>query len=151
MTDPITVGVLVAEALRLGAEEVVKGTVGELVKDAYQKLKGKLSTWFANDVEALEKQPSSKARQAVVAESVDGLPPADAAVLRSLAQTLTEALEARGPENIGLDIGRLKALNAELGNITVTSGIGARIEDADVGTFKTGDLSVGVPPGKSKQ
>jgi hypothetical protein len=150
MADPVTVGVLVAEALRLGAEEVVKGTVGELVKDAYQKLKAKLSSWFAHDVEALEKQPSSKARQAVVAESVDGLPPADCELLRTLAQALTEALEARAPEIVGIDIGRLKALHAELGNITVTAGTGARIKDADVGTFKTGDLSVG-PPGKSMQ
>jgi flagellar motor component MotA len=37
---------------------------------------------------------------------------------------------------IGLDIGRLTALEAQLGNLTVTSGIGARITEANVGTFK---------------
>jgi hypothetical protein len=50
---------------------------------------------------------------------------------------------------IGLDIGRLTALEVDLGNITVTEGIGARIEESRVdGTFKTGDISVGTPPGK---
>jgi len=151
MADPITVGVLVVEALRLAAEEVVKGTVGEVVKDAYKQLKSKLSLWAAHDVEALEKQPNSKARQAVIAETVDDLSATDRDSLRSLAQALTEALEKQAPEIVGLDIGKLKALHAELGNITVTAGIGARIKEADVETFRTGNLSVGVPPGKSTQ
>jgi hypothetical protein len=149
MPDPMTVGVVVAATLRLAAEAVVKSAVGEAVKDAYAMLKGKLSAWAASDVDALERQPSSTARQAVIAETVDSLPPGDKDALAKLAQILASELEKHGPTVIGLDVERLKALQVELGNITVTSGTGVRIGDAEIaGTFKAGDISVGSSPGK---
>ena len=67
--------------------------------------------------------------------------------LRALAEALVAKLKECAPA-IGLDIGRLTALEAQLGNLTVTSGIGARITEANVGTFKTGDISVGDPSRK---
>ena len=141
---------LVAGALRLTAEAVVKSTVGEAVKDAYRALKAKLSLWAAGDVEALEKQPASKSREAVIAETVDHLPAADQKSLRSLAEALTNELEKQDPEAVGYDIGRLRALQAEFGNVTVTQGVGVRIKEADVETFKAGDVSVGAKtPGKA--
>jgi hypothetical protein len=149
MADPITVGVLVAGALRLAAEAVVKGAVGETVKDAYRALKTKLSSWAAGDVDALEKQPASKAREAVIVETVDHLPPPDQKSLRDLAQALTNELEKQDPGAVGYDIGRLKALQAEFGNVTVIEGVGVRIKDAEVDTFRAGDVSVGAKaPGK---
>jgi hypothetical protein len=148
VADPITIGAIVAGALRLGAEAVVKSAVGEAVKDAYGALKNKISEWAASDVAALERQPDSSARQAVIAEVVDSQSPADRELLRSLVQALTLELEKQAPKIVGLDIGRLKALQADLGNITVTEGVGAHIKEADVGTFKTGDISVGSSPGK---
>ncbi len=45
MPDPVTAGALVAWALGLGGEAIVKGAVGEAVKDAYQALRAKISTW----------------------------------------------------------------------------------------------------------
>jgi hypothetical protein len=149
MPDPITVGLLVGWALKLGAEAVVKSAVGEAVKDAYAALKNKLSVWAGGDVAALEKQPNSSARQAVITEIVDSLSAADQASLRSLAQVLTNELEKQAPKIIGLDVGRLKALQVEFGNIAVTEGTGVRIQEADVeGTFKTGEISVGPSLGK---
>jgi hypothetical protein len=149
MADPLTVGVVVVGALRLAAEAVVKTAVGEAVKDAYAALKSKLSAWAASDVAALEQQPGSTARQAVIGEIVDGLPPAEQDALRKLAQALAAELEKRAPNIIGLDVGRLKTLQAELGNITVTDGTGVRIKEAEIGdTFKVGDISVGSSPGK---
>jgi hypothetical protein len=54
MTDPVTIGTLAASALAIAAEAVVKSSVGEVVKDAYAKLKDKLATWARGDVDALE-------------------------------------------------------------------------------------------------
>lgn len=64
---------------------------------------------------------------------------------------LAEKVLARLRENaraIGLDIGRLTALEAELGNISVTNGTGVRIGEAEVRSFKTGDISVRGRSGK---
>jgi hypothetical protein len=145
--DPITIGVLVASALSLGGE-AVKTAVGEGVKDAYKALKAKAAAWAAGDVAELEKTPSSDARKAVIAEVVNNLPADDRGELRDLAQALTSRLKEAAPA-IGLDIGRLDALGVELGNIVVTEGVGTRIQEAHVsGTFRTGDISVGSPPGK---
>jgi hypothetical protein len=145
--DPITIGVLVAGALSLGAD-AVKAAVGEVVKDAYKGLKEKLATSAAGDVVELEKTPHSDARKAVIAEIVNNLPAGDQDELRGLAQALTTKLKEAAPA-IGFDIGRLDALGVELGKITVTEGVGARIQEAHVaGTFKTGDISVGSLRGK---
>jgi hypothetical protein len=146
--DPITVGVLVAGALSLGGEAVVKTAVGEVVRDAYKALKDKLGIWAAGDVAELEKTPHSDPRKAVIAEVVNNLPAEDQEELRGLAQVLTTSLKEAAPA-IGLDIGKLDALAVELGKITVTEGVGTRIQEAHVaGTFRVGDISVGSPPGK---
>jgi hypothetical protein len=54
MVDPVTVGSLVAGALSMTAEEVLKGAVGEAVKDGYKALKEKVSHWASGEVTALE-------------------------------------------------------------------------------------------------
>ena len=59
MADPITIGALVATALSMAAEATLKGAVGEAAKDAYKKLKDAVARWTGNDVEALEKNPTS--------------------------------------------------------------------------------------------
>lgn len=147
MVDPVTVGSLVAGALSMAAEAVLKGAVGEAVKDGYKALKEKVSHWAPSEVSALETTPGSKGRQAVVAEIIDAQSEDDRKSLRVLAETMVAKLKESAPA-IGLDIGRLTALEVQLGNIIVTSGTGTRIEEANVETFKTGDISVGDPPGK---
>jgi len=148
MADPVSIGAFVAWALGLAGEAIVKGAVSEAVKDAYKALKSSVSRWAAGDATELEKTPDSKTRQAVIAEKVDGLSSADQESLRALAEALVGKLKQE-PHAIGLDVGRLTALEAQLGSITVTQGIGARIQEADLsGTFRTGDISVGTPPGK---
>jgi hypothetical protein len=99
-------------------------------------------------VTELEKAPGSDARKAVIAEIVNNLSVEDQEELRNLAQSLTTELKKTAPA-IGLDVGQLNALAVEFGKITVTEGVGARIQEARVaGTFKAGDISVGLPPGK---
>jgi hypothetical protein len=146
MVDPVSVGVLVAGVLGMAADAALKGAVGEAVKDAYKALKDRLHC-ASGEVAALETRPSSNGLQIAVAEIVDVQSEDDKQALCLLAETLVARLKESAPA-IGLDIGRLTAIEAQLGNITVTSGIGARIEDARVGTFKTGDISVGDRSGK---
>src|SRR4051794_37101202 len=108
MTHP-TAGTFVAWALGLGGEAIVKGAVGEAVKDAYQALKARVSRWAAADVEALEKTPNSNTRQAVIAETVNQLSRENQESLRDLAQALAGKLKQQAPA-IGMDVGRLDAL-----------------------------------------
>jgi hypothetical protein len=53
MSDPVTVGAMASLVLRMASEAVVKGVVGEAVKDAYKALKQRIAHWAAGDVEAL--------------------------------------------------------------------------------------------------
>lgn len=147
MVDPIMVGSFVAGALSMTAGTALKGAVGEAVKDGYKALKEKFSLWAPGEVAALEGTPNSNGRQAVVAEIIDAQSEDDRNALRVLAEALVAKLKENAPA-IGLEVGRLTALEVELGNITVTSGIGARIEEANADIFKTGNISVGDCSGK---
>jgi hypothetical protein len=148
MADPVTVGFLVTSAIGMAGEAIVKGAVGEAVKDSYKALKAKIAHWAGGDVEALEKAPTSAAQQAVVAKIIDAQPADDVAAVRALAERLIAALKATG--STGLDVARLEALEVRLGAITVREGIGVRMGDVRVhGTFSTGDIKVGDTPGKS--
>jgi uncharacterized membrane protein YhfC len=150
MVDPGTVGWLVTSVLSMVAEAALKGTVEEIVKNGYRALKERVSNWVSpHDIEALEKTPTSLARQTVIAEVVNAQSPENKESVRVLAETLIKQLKSVIP-SMGLDIGRLNALEVQLGNITVTEGIGARIGEAQIqGTFKAGDISVGAPLGKT--
>lgn len=148
MADPVTIGALTASVLAMAGEAALKGAVGEAVKDGYKALKNRVAQWAGSDVEALEKSPTSQARRAVVAEVVDSRPGDEQAALRVLAQELLVALKRHSA--VGLDIGRLEALEVQLGDITVTEGTGARIDEARVhGTFRAGNISVGTPSKKA--
>src|SRR6266436_9428853 len=144
MADPVTIGALTASALAMAGEAALKGAVGEAVKDAYKALKSRVAKWAGSDVEALEKAPASPARRAVIAEVVNHQSGEEQAALHMLAQQLIAALKQGGA--IGLDICRLEAVEVQLGDIKVTEGTGARIDEARVqGTFSTGNISVGGP------
>ena len=148
--DPVTIGAFVSTALGIAGESIVKGTAELAVKDAYVALKNKISGWVSGeDVAALETAPTSAARQAVIAEAVDALPEASKSAVLPLAQDVADRLkESKMP--IGVDISRLTAAQIQLGRVSVTEGVGARIADSNItGIVSTGDIVVGTPPGKS--
>jgi hypothetical protein len=95
MTDPVTTGMLATSALAIAADATVKSFVGEVVKDAYKKLKDKIAHWAGADVDALEKAPASKTRQSVIAEAIDGQPAEEQALVKALAAELLAALKPR--------------------------------------------------------
>jgi hypothetical protein len=104
--------------------------------------------WARADVEALEKAPSSVGRRAVVAEVIDARPAEGQVSVRALAEQLIAALKQHAP--VGLDLGRLEAMEVRFSSISATEGTGARIGEARVaGTFSTGPIRAGPEPGKS--
>jgi hypothetical protein len=130
MTDPVTIGTLAASALAMAAEAVLKGAVGEGVKDAYKALKEKVAHWAGSDVEELEKAPASANRKALIAEAVDRQPVDERAMVKTLAAVLV--------------------LSVQLDAITVTVGTGVRIDEVTTqGEFRAGPINVGPPPGKT--
>jgi len=148
MADPVTIGALTASALAMAGKAALKGAVGEAAKDAYKALKSRVAKWAGSDVEALEKAPASPARRAIIAEVIDNQPGEEQAALRVLAQELVAALKRSGA--IGLDIGRLEAMDVQLGNIAVSEGVGARMGEVRAqGTFSTGNITVGGPAKKA--
>jgi hypothetical protein len=137
----------------MGAEVIVKTTVGEAAKDAYKALKEKIAEWAGNDVVALEKMPSSTNRQAVIAETVDQQPLFDKALIQALVYNLLEALEQDAQNNpIGIEIDFLKAARIHLASIAVTEGCGFRAREVDTpGEFAVGPVVVGSTLGKTSR
>jgi hypothetical protein len=71
MAEPVSIGVLAASVLSMVAEAGLKGSVSEAAKEAYQALRAKIVHWSGADLDLLEKEPTSKGRQAIIAESLD--------------------------------------------------------------------------------
>lgn len=94
--EPAATGALVAGALSAAAATLTTGMLSEAAKDAYKKLKDKISAWAGNDVESLEKDPKSTTREAVIAESVDKRDDGEKKDLAALAQELISALGDEG-------------------------------------------------------
>lgn len=153
MLDAATIGGLASSILGMAAEAALKGAVGEATKGAYKALKAKVGQWAASDVDALEHNPTSPARRAVVAEVVDALPETDKVSIKALTSALAEALRSNADNApIGIDIGVLEAASVQLAQITVTDGIGFRAEQVHTtGNFGIEKLNVGGSPGKDRQ
>lgn len=67
-----------------------------------------------------------------------------------IAALKSEAQMSEGGGPVGLDIGKLEALEVQLGAITVTEGTGARIQEVKTqGAFTVGPINVGSQPGKT--
>ena len=148
MPDPITIGALAAAALSMTGEAMLKGAVGEVVKDAYKNLKDLVCSWAGADVEALEKSPTSPNRKGVIAEAIDAQPQVVQAQVKTLATALVAAMKDQTGGPVGLDVGKLKALQVDLASIRVESGTGARFGDVETGVFRVGAIEVGSQPGK---
>jgi hypothetical protein len=112
MTDAMTIGDLAASTLGIASEALLKGAPGEGVNDAYRALKDKVAQLAGRDVDALEREPATAARRAVVAEIIDAQQAKEAAAVDVLAKRLIAA--QRTSESVSLDIGRLEALEARL-------------------------------------
>jgi hypothetical protein len=104
MSDLISIGTLAATALSMAADSILKGLVGEAAKDSYKSLKSAVSRWTGNNIEALEKDPTSTARQAVIAEEIDRQSEREQEKVRALAAALIEALEKEGVSDLPTNV-----------------------------------------------
>jgi len=148
MSDPVTIGVLTASALAMAGEALVKGAVGEAVKEAYKAVRDKVALWIHGDVEALEKDPTSASRQAVVADEIDKrlkqLPKDEAKIIKGLVSTLSAALNDAAKTNaVGLDVRRLESQLVQLKQVNVTEGTGASFDEMKTDKFIVDEVSVG--------
>ncbi|MEO1016966.1 MAG: hypothetical protein AAFY56_04655, partial [Pseudomonadota bacterium] len=89
MSTSVTVGMLAASALSIGAEAALRGAMTESVKDAYNTLKRRIAFLAKSDVESLENEPESIGRKAVVAEVIDRQDSNALIEIKKLAITLT--------------------------------------------------------------
>lgn len=152
-SELVTIGTLGALALSTAADAIIKGAVGEAVKDAYQALKKLLIQNAPADISALETAPNSAGRQAIVGEVIDALPLNERDEISALVNRLIAALEDEGSRGtVGIDIGRLKAKTLTLDSLQVSSGIGLKASDIDVAEdMKIGPVTVGNATGKKAQ
>jgi hypothetical protein len=127
MTDPLTIGGLTALALGTAADAMLKGAVGEAVKDAYSALKDRIAVWAGRDVATLELAPDSNRTRLAIAEIVDRQSADELSELRDVVDKLIDALKnASRSTPIGIEIDELEAARINLPAITVTEGTGFR-------------------------
>lgn len=154
MVEPvITIGVLAAAALSAGAEALGKEAVGTVVKEAYGALKELIAAWAGNDAETLEAEANAGddtgLREQLVARAIDKRPTDDLTKVKAGAEKLLAALKesGQGGQSVGIDIGRLEALEVDLGKVSVTGGTGFRAEEVKTkGPFRAEGIEV--HPGK---
>lgn len=149
MSTSVTIGTLAASALSIGASALIKGAATEAVKDAYNALKRRIQLCAKDDVVALETEPDSNGRKAVIAEVIDRQSSEELEVIRDLSKVLTERIVDCGA--IGIDIGNVSALNVRLSDISVIEGVGVRIEEAKVeANLEISGVTAGKKPGNYK-
>lgn len=141
-----------AQALAFTGEEAVKSLVGETVKDAYHKLKSKVTLWAPTEVEELQRNPGSKGRQLTVVEVIEKRSSGEQAEGAALAQALLDALEEAANTNpgpIGIDVRELRAARVKLREVIVDRGTAVRADKIDTpGDFEIDSLKVGTKQGK---
>lgn len=145
MTDIATIGTLAASVMATATDAVIKGFATEAVKDSYKALKNRILGVAGTDTNALEANPQSKARQAVVAEIIDQQANDEKERLLYLMTALVQAIESAGDEKpVGIDVNEIRALNLQIAEINVSNGAGIKagsiITDGD---FNIGKLNVG--------
>lgn len=133
MPDPITIGALVAGALGAGAAEAGKAVLGEVARDAYEKLKSATGAILGPALAMFEKKPDSDDLAAGVADAVAAQPAQVQAELGQLAEALRAALVAEG---------RAGSIDNRITVIALGAGALAAGRDLHVG-------SIGTPPVKT--
>ena len=138
--DPLS---LITAALIAGATAALKSNAEQVLKDAYSGIKTLIKKkWAQVDVAAIERDPASKSRQALLKEDLERTSAASDRELVEQVQALLQLLKARDPQAIaagGLRIGQVEALgNMSIDAILATPG-GTVVEALRSG----GDMRIG--------
>lgn len=130
--DPVSIAVI---ALALGAQQVVKTGVGEVVKDAYAFLKRHISDRYKGvDPSGVETKPGSEAKRASLEEDLNDAGADSDAELLALAKAVIDAVRAedsQAGEPIGVNLEEIEAEALRIQNVWA-SGTGVQVRGAKV-------------------
>lgn len=138
---------MVVAAIALGAQEGVRETVANAVKDTYAGLKRLITDRYKGvDPGAVESRPSSAAKRASLEEDLKDAGAGTDAELLAAAKAVIEAVRADNPqagEPLGVDLERIEAEALRIQNVQSTGGA-VRVRDAKVaGTIDISGVSSG--------
>lgn len=130
--DPVSIAVA---ALALGAQQIVKTGVGEVVKDAYAALKRFIADHYRGvDPTAVEAKPNSEAKRASLEEDLKDAGADSDSELLAVAKVVIEAIRAENPqagEPIGVNLEEIEAEAIRIQNVW-SSGGGVQVRGANV-------------------
>ncbi|BDE00696.1 hypothetical protein [Mycolicibacterium fortuitum] len=130
--DPVSI---IVAAVALGAQEGVRATAAEAVKDTYAALKRLIIDRYKGvDPSPVEAKPSSEAKRASLEEDLRDAGAESDGDLLAAARALVEAVKADNPaagEPIGVDLERIESEALRIQNVQ-SSGGGVRVRDAKV-------------------
>ena len=136
--DPITIIVL---SLTLGMSEGLKSTAEQAVKDAYAGMKNFIKNKYSNvNIDLLESNPASKARQDVVKEELQDVEANNDTELLKKAKRLLELFENLETDRlsiVGVELAEIKGASLAISDI-IASGTGVSIQQADI----SGDIEI---------
>ena len=138
--EPLTT--VIASAVALGATAVLKTTVEQAVKDAYEGLKRVITDRYQHKAEVIDaveyvtKRPDVERRREVLEEALTDAGATGDPVLLEAAKAVHTAVATYAPDlpqGIGMDISTLKAAVLEVENVQATAaGIGVKIDTAEI-------------------
>lgn len=142
--DPLTI---VVAAIALGAQEGVRETVADAVKDAYAGLKRLITDRYRGvDPTPLENKPESPSKRASLEEDLKDAGADSDDELLAAARAVIEAVEADNPkagESIGVDLGRVVGEALRIQRIK-SDGTGVRVREAEIsGPIEISDVTAG--------
>ena len=149
----VTIGILISEAIALGAKEFGKTVVGEVAKDSYKQLKDRLAKLIGMETVDNAGDANSDA-QTRLADKVDNLASVEREQLKGmLAKLAEEVARANVPQSIGQ---RFREIKTEVARVNVLNvkgaAVGQQIDRLEAHTFEIGELNVGdSPSGKPRR
>jgi hypothetical protein len=130
--DPVTI---VVAAIALGAQEGVRDTAKQVVKDAYAGLKRLISERYKGvDPTSVETKPTSEAKRASLEEDLKDAGADSDVDLLAAAKAVIEAVRAENPqagEPIGVNLEEIEAEAIRIHNVW-SSGGGVQVRGAKV-------------------
>lgn len=132
---------LILTAIIAGATAAVEPTTTDLVKEAYAGLKSLIKRkWNHVAVEALERDPASKAQRIAVEETLQKSGAGTDLELLEKAKEVVAIVRERAPAaiaNAGIDISELEAY----GNVTIQDLVGSSVALRNIRS-QTGDIKI---------
>jgi hypothetical protein len=146
--EPIS---LIVSALAMGAVAAAKQVGGQASQDAYAGLKRLIEDRYKRGgaIQALQEDPSFESQKKALEDTLTKAGADKDPDVVTSAKVVTQALAAvpqAGLAAVGIDFERVKAVNAQIGDIDVLGlATALRMRDSDVTGLKVGNVKVHNP------